>query len=192
MRFAILVLLAVLLWAPFCIYSNGNSVYVSLQTQSCRTPGDLISRYYTSRNLEVSECPTKVSVQSAPLRLFVVSSNERSWIDLALGKTIWSSEDEIVYEKENQFGYFPNVSNAPAEIRMRHMEATGLIFRITAQAPEDRSSTLGASNVSRLFVLAFRDSAVCFLGLVRNNTTARNLLDSDAACQRVLKSEQLR
>lgn len=35
-----------------------------------------------------------------------------------VGNRAWSSEDEVLYEKENQFGYFPNVGKAPAEIRM--------------------------------------------------------------------------
>lgn len=193
MRFIISTVLIAVISTPInTAYGKEDSEYVSLQAQSCKVPDDLVIRHYLSRNLVVSECPTRAIVQSAPLKLFIVSTDERSWIDLAIGNTIWSSEDEVVYEKENQFGYFPNVGNAPAEIRMSDTGVVaGLIFRVTAQAPDARSANLGTSNVSRLFVIGLKKSGACFLGLASNNTMARKLLDSGAVCKRMLKTEQL-
>jgi len=186
-------LAGLLLIAANAVCSEIQSRYVSLQEKSCGTPSESVSNRYISRDLGVIECRAGVTVRSAPLSLFVVSSNERSWVDLVLGDTVWSSEDEIVYEKENQFGNFPNVDNAPAEIRMNSTgAAVGLIFRVTAQIPDHQSANLGASNVSRLFVLGFRESGICFLGLARDNTSARKLLDSSAVCRRLLKAERLR
>lgn len=68
---------------------------------------------------------------------------------------------------------------------------TGLIFRVTAQNPDQKGSNSGSSTMSRLFVLGFRDHGVCFLGFVRDNVAARNLLDFNAACKRMLKTEKL-
>lgn len=172
-------------------YSQLKTEYISLKPNSCKAPEEFVYDYYSSRGLVVSECSTNTKVQSTPLQLFVVSTDERSWIDLAIGNTIWSSEEEIVYEKENQFGYFPNVGNAKAELRISPVGAVGLIFRITAQSPDQQLSNSKFSKVSRLFVISFRDSSVCFLGFTHNNTAARNLLDSNATCKRVLKKEKL-
>lgn len=193
MRFANSAVFIVLLCAPISIaFSKENSIYVPLEAQSCRVLNGPVNYRYLSRSLEVSECPTKIRIQSTILRLFVVSTDERSWVDLALGSTIWSSEDEVVYEKENQFGYFPNVGNAPVEIRMNDAgNAMGLIFRVTAQASNQEFSDLGISNISRLFVLGFKETGICFLGIARDNIMAHKLLDSGTVCKRMLKVEHL-
>ena len=116
-------------------HGQHKSEYVSLQADSCRSlEASSVRDYYLTRGLMVSECPTKATVQSTPLQIIIVSTDERSWIDLVLGHTIWSSEEEIVYERENQFGFFPNVANAPAELRTSSLNVMGLIFRVTAQS----------------------------------------------------------
>ena len=192
MRLAIFVVFIALMASFFNeAYSQSRTEYISLKPDSCKAPDDAFYDYYSSRGLIVSECSTKAKVESMPLRLFIVSTDERSWIDLVIGNTIWSSEEEIVYEKENQFGYFPNVGNAPAELRTSAAGALGLIFRVTAQNPNQQLSDSSFSSVSQLFVFSFRNHEICFLGLTRNNATARNLLDSDAACKRILKNEKV-
>ncbi len=186
------IMLMGLLWISGSAACNEvHSLYVSLQEKSCKIPSKAVSHHYLSKELGVIECQTGVTVRSLPLVILVVSSNERSWVDFALGNTVWSSEDEIVYEKDNQFGYFPNVGSTPVEIRMSPTEATGLIFRVTAQDPEPRLSDFGASNISRLFVFGFKESNVCFVGLASDNAMARSQLDSRVACKRMLKAEQL-
>ena len=192
MHFAVFAISVVLIASFSTVaYSQKSSEYVSLKPDSCKAPDNYINNYYSSRDLLVSECLANVTVQSLPLRLFIVSTDERSWIDLEIGNTIWSSEEEIVYEKENQFGFFPNVGNTPAELRASSTGVTGLIFRVTAQNPDQQLSNSASSTMSRLFVLGFRDHGVCFLGQVRSNAIARNLLDSNAACKRMLKTEKL-
>lgn len=63
----------------------------------------------------------------------------------------------------------------------------GLIFRVTTQNSDPKVSTSGSSNVSRLFVVGFRESGLCFLGLARDNTSARNLSDLNYACKSMLE-----
>ncbi|NOU23733.1 MAG: hypothetical protein HOO93_18440 [Methyloglobulus sp.] len=187
------IFVGLLLVSMGAVCKDTQSYYVPLQAESCRVPSEPVRHRYVSRDLGAVECRVWAKVQSAPSGLYVVSSNEHSWIDFVLSDKVWSSEDEVVYEKENQFGNFPNVSNAPAEIRTdRAGVAIGLIFRVTAQASDYHSLNPGASNVSRLFVLGFRKQGVCFLGLARDNIAARKLLDSGAICRRLLKAERLR
>jgi hypothetical protein len=119
----------------------------------------------------------------------VVSSEERSWIDIAVGDTLWTTEDPIVYAPENQFGYFPNVGATPVELAMDGKQVPlGLILRVTAQDPNQQKQ--GSSNISRLFVFGFRKERVCFLGLTDNNVAARSFLQPDLNCRQLLKSSR--
>ena len=163
-----------------------ESSYVSLADDNCFQPsGDTLHRYANS-GLGVVECRVKNRV----IRLFVVSSEERSWIDIAVGDTLWSTEDPIVYAPENRFGYFPNVGIAPVELVVNKKQApVGLIFRVTAQDPNQQEQ--GSANIFRLFVFGFRKEGVCFLGLADNNVAARSFLQADMICQQLLKSSRL-
>ncbi len=172
--------------------ANESSLYVPIDASACSVPADGIHAHYSDRDLSVIECPANINLHPAPLRLFVVSTDERSWIDLMLGNTLWSSEDEVVYEKDNQFGYFPNIGKTPVEIRVRHHNTIGVIFRVKALAFENNTHKPGGPQVSRLFVLGFRKAGLCFLGLARENGAARHLLDSGTDCVRMLKTESLR
>lgn len=192
MRFAHFLLLAWFMFAACSVHAKESSVYVPLNAPFCMTPPHPVASFYHARSLEVGECRSRARFRSLPLHLYVVSSDERSWIDLRAGKTIWSSEDEVVYEKENQFGHFPNVGKAPAEIWINpHGVASGMIFRVTAQSPDATLSAGGVSNISRLLVLGFRESGICFLGLARSNQAARGLLAKRTSCKRMLKEELL-
>ncbi|MDD5277257.1 MAG: hypothetical protein PHR16_14400 [Methylovulum sp.] len=162
-----------------------ESSYISLGDDNCFQPPSDIRQLYTNRGLGVIECRVKKPVT----RLFVVSSQERSWLDIAVGDTLWSTEEQVVYAKENQFGYFPNVGIAPAELLVDQKEAfVGLIFRVTAQDPNRQEQ--GIANISRLFVLGLRKEGVCFLGLANTNTEARSFLQIDVVCRQILKSSQ--
>jgi hypothetical protein len=184
----IVVFAGVLITSTSAIAKNNLSFYVPLQVSACHTPADSIRKQYQSKDLEVIECPSKIKSKSAPSNLLIVSSNEHSWIEFMFRGKLWSTEDEVVYEKENQFGNFPNVSNAPAEIRINRLgQAMGLVFRVNAQESESKSIALGASKLTRLIVLGFRKSQACFLGIAKENQVARKMVDSGATCKRPLK-----
>lgn len=191
--FQIAVLLS-LLSAPTSVKPGTvlQSHYISLEQKACRPlVGSMLTRY-ASQGLSVVDCPVVIATKPVPIGLLVVSSDERSWIELIMGDTAWSSEDEVVYEKQNQFGYFPNVGAAPAEILADSAgTAMGLIFRVTAQNPDRQSLNPGKANASRLFTLGFRKSGVCFLGITQDNTEARRLMESSTSCLRLLKSHSL-
>jgi len=160
-----------------------ESSYVSLADDNCfQPPGDTL-HLYSIRGLGVVEC----RVKKTAIRLFVVSSEERSWIDIAVGDKLWSTEDSIVYTQENQFGYFPNVGATPVELVVSQKQVPlGLIFRVTAQDPNQQ--TQESSNISRLFAFGFRKEGLCFLGLTDNNAAARSFLKKNAICRQILKS----
>jgi hypothetical protein len=162
-----------------------ESRYVSLADDNCFQPPTYVLQLYSNRGLGVVEC----RVKKTAIRLFVASSEERSWIDIAVGDKLWSTEDSIVYAQENQFGYFPNVGATPVELAVdRKQVPLGLILRVTAQDPNQQKQ--GSANISRLFVFGFRKKGVCFLGLTDNNVAARSLLRTDVNCLQLLKSSR--
>jgi len=180
---AVLMIRAGVAYAEDVVLKN---IYAPLADDNCFQPPSDVLNLYSNRGLGVVECRVKGSVA----RLFVVSSQERSWIDIAIGETLWSTEDQVAYAKENQFGYFPNVGVAPAELLVDQKNAPlGLIFRVTAQDPNQQKQ--GASNISRLFVFGFRKEGGCFLGLTDNNLAARAFLKTDVTCRQILKSSRL-
>ena len=162
-----------------------KSSYVSLADANCFQPPRDTLHIYSARGLGVVECRVKTTA----MRLFVVSSEERSWIDIAVGDTLWTTEDPIVYAPENQFGYFPNVGALPVELAMDRKEVPlGLILRVTVQDPNKQEQ--GSAKISRLFVFGFRKEGVCFLGLTDNNVAARSFLQTDVDCRQLLKSSR--
>ncbi|MFO1434360.1 MAG: hypothetical protein U1F76_30480 [Candidatus Competibacteraceae bacterium] len=153
-----------------------SSDYTSLKINECKKPSKAVVKTYASQGLAVLECPGL-----GGYRLFLVSSEERSWIDIARGKGRWSSEKDVVYQ--HQFGYFPNVaSSALAEWRRNPAgQPVALIFRIAAQRPEADQNTPG-SLLSRLVVIRLDSKRPCVLGVVEDNESARTLADSARDC----------
>jgi len=163
-----------------------SSTYVSLGDDNCFQPGPDIAQLYTQRSLGVVEC----AVKNSPLRLFMVSSEEHSWIDIGLGNRIWSTEEPVVYARENQFGFFPNVGSAPVEIILNPAQKPiGLIFRVTGQDPNSTAQKIG--KLSRLFVIGFRKDGACVLGTAKDNRNGRTWLQKEKNCQQQLKSTSL-
>jgi len=162
------------------------SSYVSLADENCFQPAPEIRQLYARRGLGVVECAVKERL----MRLFSVSTEERSWIDIALGDTIWSTEDAVIYAKENQFGYFPNVGSAPVEIILNpNLAPIGLIFRVSAQDPNSSAQAIG--KLTRLFVVGFRQDGACVLGITTENDVGRTWLQKERNCQQPLKSTKL-
>jgi len=160
--------------------SSEESLYTSVKSGDCRKPSTAISAFYESRGLTAEEC-----VAAKGWRLFFVSSDERSWPELARDATLWSSEEQVVYK--NNFGHFPNIGAEKVEWRMTKAGIpTALIFRIAAQDPQHTDK-----NLSRLFVLGFRDQTPYFCGVANTNQEARMLVEKRGACSTALQVRQL-
>ena len=93
--------------------SSETSLYTSVKSGDCRKPSATLSAYYESRGLTAEECDG-----AKGWRLFAVSSDERSWLELARDTSLWSSEEQVVHK--NDFGNFPNLG-AEKEIGRAHV-----------------------------------------------------------------------
>lgn len=161
-----------------------TSSYTSIEPSECWVPPAPLIDTYRAQGLKAQECQAPKD-----FGLFIVSSNERSWIDLMWHDAMWSTEEQIVYK--NQFGYFPNIRGGGiVEWRLEDGKPIGLIFRVVAQDPKRMSSPLGQSNTSRLFVISFHDDAVCWRGVTGSNEVARELADSEVLCVEKLPGQK--
>lgn len=154
--------------------ADRTSLYTAVAATACAAPPPEIASVYAARDLGVEECPAV-----RPYRLFVVSSNERSWVDLRRNNLTWSTEERVVYGQDVlSLGHFPNVGGSNvAEWRLDNKgEPVALILRLTFQDP-DQDATAGAT-ISRLLVIGLSADTACDLGLAKANEEARQMVDA--------------
>src|SRR3989339_811011 len=148
-----------------------TSVYTSVKPTDCHVPPPPLVTAYEARGLAVREC-------QAPKgwRLFVVSTDECSWLELSRDGLLWSTEEQVVYR--NNFGNFPNLGADKVEWCL---SASGspiaLIFRISAQSPTPPDNATVIKSLSKLFVIRLDDGTPQFCGVVQTNKEARELAD---------------
>ena len=178
-RVALLLVAAVgVLVSPLVGAGEITSLYTPLGLGACAVPPAEIARSYEGRDLAVEECPAP-----APYRLFVVSSDARSWVDLRRNDLDWSSEQRVVYGRDVlALGHFPNVSTSGvAEWRLDEKGIPlALIVRLRLVDPGG-DATQGAT-ISRLLVVGLSADSFCDLGLAKSNEEARQLADMAATC----------
>ena len=158
-----------------CAYSpatsSAESVYTSIKSGDCHKPSKSVAAFYASRGLTAQECKA-----AEDWRLFVVSSDARSWLEVARDHTLWSSEEQVV--NQNEFGNFPNIGSEKVEWPMTKANSpAALIFRIAAQDP-----ALTGKNLSRLFVIGFIKNTPYLCGVAKTNDEARALAEKTSAC----------
>lgn len=162
-----------------------ESLYTSIKSSACSKPPPSIVIAYDARGLSAQECPAPKG-----WRLFAVSSDERSWLEIARDHSLWTTEEEVVYR--NEFGHFPNLGAERVEWRMKKSgTVTALIFRISAQDPNRPASGPGAMNLSRLFVINLASDVPRFCGTAKTNQEARAIADNATTCTTALQEQPL-
>lgn len=163
-----------------------QSLYTSIKSTACSKPPAPTIAAYNARGLSAQECPAPKG-----WRLFAVSSDERSWLEIARDRSLWSTEEEVVYR--NEFGHFPNLGAERVEWRMKKPGTpSALIFRISAQDSNRPASGPGAMNLSRLFVISLANGAPRFCGTAKTNEEAKTLADNAKTCTTALREQPLK
>jgi len=86
-----------------------------------------VSAHFAAAGTSALKCPSLAGWQP-----YLVSTDERSWIDLVFGSYHWSTERKVVYES---IGEFPNVGSDQLIWLKDGSGAVSVIFKITAQVP---------------------------------------------------------
>lgn len=142
------------------------SKFTSLKDNKCKKLSCKQSSRFDNRQLERSEC-------WAPKgwRLFTVIGGERAWLEIMYGKSLWSTEDEVVTKADNRFGHFQSVDFVRVEwIINKGGEVQALIFPVVAQDPEHYDQ-----NLTRYFVIKLSNRTPEFCGVARSSNDARVL-----------------
>ena len=149
-----------------------QSAHTSIRTEDCAAPPDAVAAPFASKDLGVQQCPAP-----AGWGLLLVASDANTWIELRAPSFTWSSERAVVYE--SPVGLFPSIGeDDTVEWRgPRPGELAALIFRVTAQDPENP-----AAHRSMLFVTRIEPDRACLLGRVATPAEARALADSSRRC----------
>ena len=150
-----------------------QAIETRIDQQGCWTADPETVTAYARRGLGVQECPAPTGY-----RLFLVSSDARSWVDVrSTGSgTTWSGEHSVVYD--SPIGNFPNVAGNTVEWRLESGRAKALIFKVVAQGRAEPSQTLSA-----LYVVALGSERIWLAGHVATIGEARLLADSGASGQ---------
>lgn len=148
-----------------------QSHYTSIQESDCKKPADAVVALYDKRGLSVQECPG-----TGAWKVFFVSSDARSWLDISSGNQFWSTEQQVVYK--NEFGNFPNVGDEKLEWRtIVGGKPVGLIFKIIVQDQNDANKSQ-----SRLFVLKLGENTAMFCGVAKKRPGAYIYISQKDKC----------
>ena len=110
-------------------------------------------------------------------RVFLVSSDERSWLQFERGGMTWSAEQAIVYDEP--IGLFPGVDDA-AGLQWRVTSrgaAVAVIVPVTAQ--RDVETTARAS---QRLIVRLGASGICLLGRAESDREAVAVADGPGRC----------
>jgi len=157
--------------------SDAAAIYTSIEEGKCSAaPGDVLAQYQV-RGLDAEECHGYKG-----WRLFIVSTPERSWIDLRYGRQTWSTERVVVHE--NTYGHFPNIGGTAVEwgTTTRGVPSS-IIFRIDAQGIGKEG--IMDTNTSRYYAIKLNQDRPTFCGLAMTNEEARVL--ATGKCDKPLK-----
>ena len=149
-----------------------QSTHTSIRTEDCAAPPDAVAAPFAAKDLGVQQCPAPTG-----WGLLLVASDANTWLELRAPSFAWSSERAVVYE--SPVGLFPTIGGDDT-IEWRGAgagELTALIFRVTAQDPENPGA-----HRSMLFVTRIEPDRACLLGRVATPAEARALADSSRRC----------
>lgn len=144
-------------------------IETSLAGKRCAPASGPAAAHYAVRDLGAVRCPAPRG-----FRLWLVSSDANSWLDLERGNQRWSAEEFVVYRANA--GMFPNVTGTVVWLRRRNGEWAGLIFRIAARDEDNRH------HLSHVAVRT-ASGTICVIGDFPTQQAATAALASDAVCK---------
>lgn len=156
-----------------------KSQFTSIKEKECteKLPKTL-SRYFDKTGTYAVKCPPLKKWQP-----FIVSADDRSWIELFYDQSIWTTESKVVYES---FGHFPYVGGDYIEWRTNEAgNPQAVIFRVIAQDP----NSMG--HISKFYVISLTEHTPSFCGIVKTNEEARGMTENLENCVEMLPNKQL-
>jgi len=180
-RRALALLLALAAAAACAAPRPAERLVTGIEPADCRMPEPAVASLYKGAGVGVEECPAP-----AGYRLFLVSSDARSWLDLGRDGSIWTTEEPVAYGDAP--GLFPNVAGSTVAWRLGPGGAPrALIFRVLARDPAQPEGTRGEATLMRRIVIGLGDDRPCLIGVAASEEDARALADRRASCKPLVR-----
>lgn len=163
--------------------SSITSQFTSIKDADCSELPMTMTAYYDKRQIDGDECPSQQGWHV--FKAYWGGGWKTSWIDIAHGDTIWSTESII--RNDESFGFALHITGKQVEWRVTQSGiVNALFFRISDVPP------LGQNKIqSRLFVVSLTDGTPCFCGMAKNDQEARDLADKKTTCTTMLPKQVL-
>lgn len=155
------------------LFSKPLSLVTSLKEKDCKKVSKKLSAIFDNRELERSEC-----IAPKGWQLFTVVGGERYWLEIVLGNSVWSTEEEVIIKGEYRFGNFQSIDFEKAEWGITSTgEPKFLIFPVVAQ-----DTDVTDNNLNRFFVVKIMDKVPHFCGVTKTITEARDIAEKTSTC----------
>lgn len=155
---------------------DGKGKYTSFKHKDCWKPKGYLAGHFDFDD-HSRECP---GING--WRLFYVTDSEHSWLEIAKGKRLWSTENEVSGSGVYNFGQMQDLGNlARLEWRLKHNATpAALIFQVQATDP---NSTLTKLRILyRFYVIGLTKGIPQFCGSFKTKAEARKVADNPASC----------
>jgi hypothetical protein len=147
--------------------------HTSIKTNACQAPSAAMAREFSQRDLTAKQCPG-----ADDWKVFVVYSGDLSWLEIASGGLLWSTQEQVV--RQSQFGREPHISSDGVQWLPGTGTANTLIFHVEAQ--EDPTPSGPGKKVSRLGSIRLDGEAPNFCGFAKTETDAKAMSEIRQSC----------
>ena len=147
--------------------------YTSIKTEACQPPAAKQRKAFEEREVGAKECPGVDGWQ-----LFLVYSDDASWLEIGHDGTLWSTREALL--GTHRFGDSPNVASDGVEWLPPAGEAHTLIFHVEAR--ESPTANGPGKRVSKVAVISLSGESPQFCGLVNSNEQAKIVAEKRDSC----------
>jgi hypothetical protein len=147
--------------------------YTSIKTEACHPPQGRQLAAFEEREVGAKECQGLDGWQ-----LFLVYTEDASWVEIARNGALWSTREQIA--GPSRFGNSPNVGSDGVEWLPPEGEADTLIFHLEAREPPTANGP--GKRISRVAVVSLTGEAPQFCGLVNTNEQAKIVAEKRDSC----------
>jgi hypothetical protein len=158
--------------------SGVTSQITSIKDADCSELPIAMTAFYDKRHIDGDECPSQQG-----WRAFKAFDENISWIDIAYGDALWSTEKII--KNDTSFGLALHITGKQIEWRILKSGAVNaLFFHISAVPP------MGQNTIqSRFLVISLAGNSPRFCGMAKTVQDARDLADNATTCNTLLPKQ---
>lgn len=156
---------------------DGAGKYTSVKQKDCWEPKGYFAKQFDFPE-HTQECPGLKG-----WRLFRAADSERSWLEIAKGKRLWSSENEVNgSDEENSLGQTQDLGSlSRVEWRLKP-DGTPIALIFQVQATDPNSTLHKVIILYRFYVIGLHKGVPQFCGSFKTKEEARKIVNNPSKC----------